>query len=326
MLVIFVAGGLAGIALAAAADPGSAAPLIGPAGAIAAVIAARLVLAPQSKVVTVVLVPFFFNVVEAPAALIGAVWVGAALALQASGLSTPLGEGGAAYELLGGAAFGLLAAARADARAARGRFARRRRSRPAPASQATTTASLCGSKAIEGAEFAPPAAICTGFSNATPPGPPGTERAARSDCCVSSQPATPRGACASTIAASLRGPAAIAARRRSAPGSRHDVGRKDVAARQPRRLDHVDAVREQRPRGEDALRGRHPHERERPRAEAQARRLGEGGDDAGAAAEGHVGGRVHEVDRRLPGDAPRGLRRPGHERAAVVAQDGGDLR
>jgi membrane associated rhomboid family serine protease len=111
LLVIFVAGGLAGIALSTAADAGSSAPLIGPAGAIAAVIAARLVLAPQSKVATVVLVPFFFNVVEAPAALIAAVWVGAALALQASGLSTPLGDTGAAYELLGGAALGLLAAA-----------------------------------------------------------------------------------------------------------------------------------------------------------------------------------------------------------------------
>ena len=111
LLLIFVAGALAGIALAAAADAGSAAPLIGPGGAIAAVIAARLVLAPHSKVVTVVLVPFFFNVVEAPAALIAAVWVGATLALQASGLSTPLGQGGAADELLGGAAFGLLAAA-----------------------------------------------------------------------------------------------------------------------------------------------------------------------------------------------------------------------
>ncbi|HEX4035118.1 MAG TPA: rhomboid family intramembrane serine protease [Solirubrobacteraceae bacterium] len=111
LLVIFFAGAIAGIALAAAADAGSAAPLIGPGGALAAVIAARLVLAPQSKVVTVVLVPFFFNVVEAPAALIAAVWVAATLALDASGLATKLGDAGAAYQLLGGAALGLLAAA-----------------------------------------------------------------------------------------------------------------------------------------------------------------------------------------------------------------------
>jgi len=111
LLVIFFAGAIAGIALTAAADAGSAAPLIGPAGGLAAVIAARLVIDPQSKVVTVVLVPFFFNVVEAPAAAIGAVWLGATLALQASGESTRLGDHGAAYRLLGGTALGLLAAA-----------------------------------------------------------------------------------------------------------------------------------------------------------------------------------------------------------------------
>lgn len=110
LALIFLAGGFAGIALSAAADAGSAAPLIGPGGALAAVIAARLVLAPQSKIVTVVLIPLFFNVVEAPAALIAAVWVAADLALAASGLSTPLGGEGA-YALLGGAALGLLAAA-----------------------------------------------------------------------------------------------------------------------------------------------------------------------------------------------------------------------
>ena len=118
LLVIFFAGALAGIALSAAAESGSPAPLIGPSGALAAVIAARLALAPQAKIATVVLVPFFFNVVEAPAALIAAVWVAAALALQASGLSTPLGGQGAAYQLLGGTALGLLAAA-ALARSAR---------------------------------------------------------------------------------------------------------------------------------------------------------------------------------------------------------------
>jgi membrane associated rhomboid family serine protease len=111
LLVIFFAGAIAGVALTAAADAGSAAPLIGPAGGLAAVIAARLVLDPQSRVVTVVLIPFFFNVVEAPAAAIGAIWLGATLALQASGESTPLGDRGAAYRLLGGAALGLLAAA-----------------------------------------------------------------------------------------------------------------------------------------------------------------------------------------------------------------------
>jgi membrane associated rhomboid family serine protease len=86
-----VCGALAGL-VQAAADPGSAVPLIGASGAISGVLGAYLVLYPRVRVWTIVL-PFFFLPFKLPAWL----WLVIYLALQILYLGDSAGGGDVAY-------------------------------------------------------------------------------------------------------------------------------------------------------------------------------------------------------------------------------------
>jgi membrane associated rhomboid family serine protease len=73
-LCFYVAAGLAALALQVALDPGSTAPTAGPAGAIAAIIGGYVVLYPRARVLTLVLIIFFFGVLEVPVWAMVGLW------------------------------------------------------------------------------------------------------------------------------------------------------------------------------------------------------------------------------------------------------------
>jgi len=110
-LAFYIVGGLASLAVAVAVSPDSTAAMLGASGAIAAVLGGYLVLFPQARVLSVVLVPFFFRIAETPAWALAATWVAIYVALGALEVTTPLGGGATAgyYGYLGGVAFGLIA-------------------------------------------------------------------------------------------------------------------------------------------------------------------------------------------------------------------------
>ena len=86
-------------------------PTLGASGAIAAVLGGYILLYPRARILTVVLLIFFFTIVELPAwAMLGLWFIFDAL-LGALGVATPFGGGAgvAYYAHIGGFAFGLLA-------------------------------------------------------------------------------------------------------------------------------------------------------------------------------------------------------------------------
>jgi membrane associated rhomboid family serine protease len=111
-LVFWLLGGLAALALTAAVHPDSTTPTIGAAGAIAAVGAGYVTMRPDARVQTLVALPFFFGLPRLPAWALLGVWL--ALEIVLAGLHAITAPGGGAgtvlVALLGGLAFGVLAA------------------------------------------------------------------------------------------------------------------------------------------------------------------------------------------------------------------------
>jgi membrane associated rhomboid family serine protease len=100
-LAFYVAGGLVATAVQLGLDPDSMIPVVGAAGAVAAVIGGSVMLYPRARVLTLVLIIFLFGVVEVPVLLMLGVW----LVLQGV-----FGNGVAAYVgQLGGIVAGALA-------------------------------------------------------------------------------------------------------------------------------------------------------------------------------------------------------------------------
>lgn len=73
-LVFYFLCGTAAIFAQALADPHSAYPIIGASGAISGVLGAYLLLFPRAKVLTLVLLPFFFTTLRLPAMLLLLLW------------------------------------------------------------------------------------------------------------------------------------------------------------------------------------------------------------------------------------------------------------
>jgi membrane associated rhomboid family serine protease len=97
-------GGLVALAAQVAVNPSSTAPVLGASGAIAAVLGGYIVLYPRARVLTLVLIIFFFTVIELPAAVLLGVW----FALQL--LEAEVNHGGAGvanFAHIGGFLFGL---------------------------------------------------------------------------------------------------------------------------------------------------------------------------------------------------------------------------
>jgi membrane associated rhomboid family serine protease len=108
--LFYIVGGLAAMALQVAVSPGSGAPTLGASGAIAAVLGGYIVLFPRARVLTLVIIIFFFTVLELPAWVMLAVWFAEQAIFGAVGLTTPAGGGGgvAYFAHVGGFLFGLL--------------------------------------------------------------------------------------------------------------------------------------------------------------------------------------------------------------------------
>jgi membrane associated rhomboid family serine protease len=108
-ILFYVLGGLAADAAQIAVGPNSAVPTIGASGAVAGVLGGYLLLFPRARVVTVVFIIFFFTILELPAILFLAIWIGQQFLFGYFDLVGSSGEGGVAYFAhIGGFVFGLL--------------------------------------------------------------------------------------------------------------------------------------------------------------------------------------------------------------------------
>jgi membrane associated rhomboid family serine protease len=111
-LGFYIVGGLAALGLQTAVDPSSPAPTLGASGAIAAVLGGYILLYPRARVLTLVIIIFFFTVIELPALIMLGIWFVEQALFGAFNLTTPagkLGGGVAYYAHVGGFVFGLLA-------------------------------------------------------------------------------------------------------------------------------------------------------------------------------------------------------------------------
>jgi len=98
-LGFYILGGIAALALQVAISP----------GAIAAVLGGYIVLYPRARVLTLVILIFFFTVIELPAVVMLGIWFAEQAVFAAAGLTTATGSsGGVAYFAhVGGFAFGV---------------------------------------------------------------------------------------------------------------------------------------------------------------------------------------------------------------------------
>jgi membrane associated rhomboid family serine protease len=109
-LAFYILGGLAALGLQVAIAPNSTAPTIGASGAIAAVLGGYILLYPRARVFTVVIIIFFFTVIELPAFVLLAIWFVEQAIFGVASLTNPTGAGGgvAYFAHVGGFGFGLL--------------------------------------------------------------------------------------------------------------------------------------------------------------------------------------------------------------------------
>lgn len=109
-LGFYLLGGLIALGAQVLVGPGSTAPTLGASGAIAAVLGGYIVLYPRARVLSLVLIVFFFTIVEVPAVFLLGFWFLEQLYFGASGLSNPVGGGGgvAYFAHVGGFVFGLV--------------------------------------------------------------------------------------------------------------------------------------------------------------------------------------------------------------------------
>jgi membrane associated rhomboid family serine protease len=105
-LVFYLLCGLAALFAQALADPHSAYPIIGASGAISGVLGAYLLLFPRARVLTLVLLPFFFTTLRVPAMLLLLVWFAAQLLSDAAVAGADAGVAFRAH--IGGFVTGLL--------------------------------------------------------------------------------------------------------------------------------------------------------------------------------------------------------------------------
>jgi membrane associated rhomboid family serine protease len=109
-LGFYLLGGVISLAVQVALGPKSTASTVGAAGAVAAVIGGHLVLYPRAKILTLVLIPFFFGVIETPVLVMLGAWVVMQAVFAAVGLIDPVGSTGAPayFTYAGGLVFGAL--------------------------------------------------------------------------------------------------------------------------------------------------------------------------------------------------------------------------
>ena len=108
-ICFYLLGGITALALQVALGPNAMAATIGASGAVAAVLGGYIVLYPRGRVLTLVLIIFFFGVIEVPATVMLGLWFAVQAAFAATGLTSLGNTGAVAYVAhVGGLAFGLV--------------------------------------------------------------------------------------------------------------------------------------------------------------------------------------------------------------------------
>jgi membrane associated rhomboid family serine protease len=107
-LAFYLLGGIAAAATQVVRDPTSEVPIIGASGAIAAVLGAYLVLYPRARVLSVVFLGFFFQLIQIPAVLVLGFWFVLQLFSGLMSLGAAGADGGVAvFAHIGGFLFGV---------------------------------------------------------------------------------------------------------------------------------------------------------------------------------------------------------------------------
>ena len=110
-LGFYLVGGVAAAAAQVAIAPDSTIPLVGASGAIAATLGAYVVLYPRARILSLVFLGFFYQLIEVPALLVLGLWFGLQLIDGATSLGATNAEGGVAFFAhIGGFVAGALAA------------------------------------------------------------------------------------------------------------------------------------------------------------------------------------------------------------------------
>ena len=96
-LLFYLAGGIAAALAQVWIDPTSDIPLVGASGAIAATLGAYLVLYPRARILTLVFLVFFYQLIEVPAVIILAFWFVLQLIDGVASLGVETAQGGVAF-------------------------------------------------------------------------------------------------------------------------------------------------------------------------------------------------------------------------------------
>ena len=108
-LLFYVVGGVAAVLAQLAIDPTSDIPLVGASGAIAAALGAYIVLFPGARILSLVFLGFFYQLLEVPAIIVLGFWFGLQLLNGVAALGAETAQGGVAFFAhIGGFAFGLV--------------------------------------------------------------------------------------------------------------------------------------------------------------------------------------------------------------------------
>jgi len=108
-IAFYLFGGLAAAASQVLIDPASTTPVIGASGAIAAVLGAYLVLYPRARVLAIVFLVFFYQLLEIPAVIVLGFWFILQLIDGLASLGVSHASGGVAlFEHIGGFVLGVV--------------------------------------------------------------------------------------------------------------------------------------------------------------------------------------------------------------------------
>jgi membrane associated rhomboid family serine protease len=107
-LLFYLAGGVAAAVTQVWMDPTSTVPIIGASGAIAAVLGAYLVLYPRARVLSLVFLGFFYQLLQVPAVIVLGLWFVLQLIDGLASLGVEASNSGVAlFEHIGGFVFGV---------------------------------------------------------------------------------------------------------------------------------------------------------------------------------------------------------------------------
>ena len=108
-LLFYVLGGIAAVLAQVVIDPRSDVPLVGASGAIAAALGAYIVLFPGARILALVFLGFFYQLLEVPAIIVLGFWFALQLLNGVAAFGAETAQGGVAFFAhIGGFVFGLV--------------------------------------------------------------------------------------------------------------------------------------------------------------------------------------------------------------------------